>query len=189
MDVDPARIGLWGGSYGGYLTALGLAWVSSGTKVTVSADGTVHHYPWFPWWLGVVITVALLAVVIRSLRSTAARRVERPAALLERRRAFAGPDERVERALLSNTFAQEQRESPRRIEHPLVDALHEPRAPPPAAEAPGGGPRWNAPAIGAPAHGADRRVGVREREVSAPRGTFGEQREKTIVIRHRRGRR
>ncbi len=24
-DVDPARIGLWGGSYGGYLTAMGLA--------------------------------------------------------------------------------------------------------------------------------------------------------------------
>src|SRR5712692_7352852 len=24
-DVDPRRIGLWGGSYGGYLTALGLA--------------------------------------------------------------------------------------------------------------------------------------------------------------------
>src|SRR5258705_7680791 len=24
-DVDPQRIGLWGGSYGGYLTALGLA--------------------------------------------------------------------------------------------------------------------------------------------------------------------
>lgn len=24
-DVDPKRIGLWGGSYGGYLTALGLA--------------------------------------------------------------------------------------------------------------------------------------------------------------------
>src|SRR5438270_739868 len=24
-EVDPARIGLWGGSYGGYLTALGLA--------------------------------------------------------------------------------------------------------------------------------------------------------------------
>src|SRR5437899_12845482 len=24
-DVDPSRIGLWGGSYGGYLTALGLA--------------------------------------------------------------------------------------------------------------------------------------------------------------------
>jgi dipeptidyl aminopeptidase/acylaminoacyl peptidase len=24
-DVDPAHIGLWGGSYGGYLTALGLA--------------------------------------------------------------------------------------------------------------------------------------------------------------------
>ena len=61
----------------GTLTVLGLAWVSSGTKVTVSADGTVHHYPWFPWWLGVVIAVALLAVIVRSLRSTAARRVER----------------------------------------------------------------------------------------------------------------
>jgi hypothetical protein len=24
-DVDPARIGLWGGSYGGYLTAMGLS--------------------------------------------------------------------------------------------------------------------------------------------------------------------
>jgi dienelactone hydrolase len=28
-DVDPAHIGLWGGSYGGYLTALGLARASS----------------------------------------------------------------------------------------------------------------------------------------------------------------
>src|SRR5205823_11108228 len=28
-DVDPARIGLWGGSYGGYLTALGLARASN----------------------------------------------------------------------------------------------------------------------------------------------------------------
>src|SRR5208283_5973440 len=28
-DVDPTRIGLWGGSYGGYLTALGLARASN----------------------------------------------------------------------------------------------------------------------------------------------------------------
>ncbi len=28
-DVDPARIGLWGGSYGGFLTALGLARASN----------------------------------------------------------------------------------------------------------------------------------------------------------------
>jgi len=60
------------------LTALGLAWVSSGTKVTVSSDGTVHHYPWFPWWLGALVTVALLATVIRALRRSApARRIER----------------------------------------------------------------------------------------------------------------
>ena len=42
------------------LTVLGLAWVSAETKVTVSSDGSVHHYPWFPWWLGVVITSACL---------------------------------------------------------------------------------------------------------------------------------
>ena len=46
------------------LTVLGLAWVSAGTKVTVSSDGSVHHYPWFPWWLGALVTIGLLATIV-----------------------------------------------------------------------------------------------------------------------------
>jgi dipeptidyl aminopeptidase/acylaminoacyl peptidase len=42
-DVDPARIGLWGGSYGGYLTALGLARASDLFKVGVDWHG-VHDW-------------------------------------------------------------------------------------------------------------------------------------------------
>ena len=65
------------------LTVLGLAWVSSGTKVTVSSDGTVHHYPWFPWWLGALVTAAAPAIVLRALRgSVSAKRVERRLLLL-----------------------------------------------------------------------------------------------------------
>src|SRR5207247_8951512 len=40
--------------------------------------GVVHHYPFFPWWLGALVTAALLALVIRALRTSAvARRIER----------------------------------------------------------------------------------------------------------------
>jgi dipeptidyl aminopeptidase/acylaminoacyl peptidase len=42
-DVDPARIGLWGGSYGGYLTALGLARASDLFKAGVDFHG-VHDW-------------------------------------------------------------------------------------------------------------------------------------------------
>ena len=42
-DVDPARIGLWGGSYGGYLTALGLARASNLFAVGVDFHG-VHDW-------------------------------------------------------------------------------------------------------------------------------------------------
>ena len=42
-DVDGARIGLWGGSYGGYLTALGLARASEMFKVGVDWHG-VHDW-------------------------------------------------------------------------------------------------------------------------------------------------
>ncbi|MDQ6894715.1 MAG: prolyl oligopeptidase family serine peptidase [Acidobacteriota bacterium] len=46
-DVDPARIGLWGGSYGGYLTALGLARASNLFAAGVDFHG-VHD------WNGVI---------------------------------------------------------------------------------------------------------------------------------------
>jgi dipeptidyl aminopeptidase/acylaminoacyl peptidase len=42
-DVDPSRIGLWGGSYGGYLTALGLARASNLFAVGVDFHG-VHDW-------------------------------------------------------------------------------------------------------------------------------------------------
>ena len=42
-DVDPNRIGLWGGSYGGYLTALGLARGSDLFKAGVDLHG-VHDW-------------------------------------------------------------------------------------------------------------------------------------------------
>ncbi len=42
-DVDPARIGLWGGSYGGYLTALGLSRASDLFAVGVDFHG-VHDW-------------------------------------------------------------------------------------------------------------------------------------------------
>ena len=42
-DVDPERIGLWGGSYGGYLTAMGLARASDLFKAGVDLHG-VHDW-------------------------------------------------------------------------------------------------------------------------------------------------
>ncbi len=42
-DVDPTRIGLWGGSYGGYLTALGLARASDLFAAGVDFHG-VHNW-------------------------------------------------------------------------------------------------------------------------------------------------
>jgi dipeptidyl aminopeptidase/acylaminoacyl peptidase len=42
-DVDPGRIGLWGGSYGGYLTALGLARASDLFSAGVDLHG-VHDW-------------------------------------------------------------------------------------------------------------------------------------------------
>jgi dipeptidyl aminopeptidase/acylaminoacyl peptidase len=49
-DVDPARMGLWGGSYGGYLTALGLARASNLFAAGVDMHGVhdwnleIHHF-------------------------------------------------------------------------------------------------------------------------------------------------
>ena len=47
-DVDPARMGLWGGSYGGYLTALGLARNSDLFAAGVDLHG-VHDWPTDNW--------------------------------------------------------------------------------------------------------------------------------------------
>ena len=50
-DVDPTRIGLWGGSYGGYMTALGLGRNSDLFKAGVDMHG-VHD--WHHWTLSTV---------------------------------------------------------------------------------------------------------------------------------------
>src|SRR5206468_2964714 len=42
-DVDPKRIGLWGGSYGGFLTAMGLARASQLFAAGVDLHG-VHEW-------------------------------------------------------------------------------------------------------------------------------------------------
>ena len=47
-DVDPKRIGLWGGSYGGYLTALGLGRNSGVFAAGVDLHG-VHDWPTDNW--------------------------------------------------------------------------------------------------------------------------------------------
>jgi len=47
-DVDPGEIGLWGGSYGGYLTALGLGRNSDIFKAGVDMHG-VHDWPTDNW--------------------------------------------------------------------------------------------------------------------------------------------
>ena len=49
-DVEPSKVGLWGGSYGGYMTALGLARDSDLFAAGVDLHG-VHD--WYNWSLGV----------------------------------------------------------------------------------------------------------------------------------------
>jgi dipeptidyl aminopeptidase/acylaminoacyl peptidase len=49
-DVDASKVGLWGGSYGGYMTALGLARDSDLFAAGVDLHG-VHD--WYNWSLGV----------------------------------------------------------------------------------------------------------------------------------------
>jgi dipeptidyl aminopeptidase/acylaminoacyl peptidase len=50
-NVDSNRIGIWGGSYGGYLTALALAKNSDVFKVGVDWHG-VHDWTEYPEWFG-----------------------------------------------------------------------------------------------------------------------------------------
>ncbi|HEY4257947.1 MAG TPA: prolyl oligopeptidase family serine peptidase [Candidatus Udaeobacter sp.] len=49
-DVDPQRIGLWGGSYGGFLTAMGLARNSDIFKAGVDFHGVHDWADFLPMW-------------------------------------------------------------------------------------------------------------------------------------------
>jgi len=49
-SVDPDRIGLWGGSYGGYLTAMGLARDSDLFKAGVDLHGVHNWTDQLEWW-------------------------------------------------------------------------------------------------------------------------------------------
>ena len=51
-DVDPRRIGIWGGSYGGYLTAMGLARNSDIFKAGADMHGVHDWSPFLAEWYG-----------------------------------------------------------------------------------------------------------------------------------------
>jgi dipeptidyl aminopeptidase/acylaminoacyl peptidase len=70
--VDPARIGLWGGSYGGYLTALGLARNSDIFRAGVDLHG-VHDWNESARWYGRRELPAGLASMNAEARETAFR--------------------------------------------------------------------------------------------------------------------
>jgi dipeptidyl aminopeptidase/acylaminoacyl peptidase len=53
-NIDPQRIGLWGGSYGGFLTAMGLARNSDIFKVGVDFHGVHDWEAFLPMWVGEV---------------------------------------------------------------------------------------------------------------------------------------
>src|SRR4029077_8046696 len=49
-SVDPQRIGLWGGSYGGFLTAMGLARTTDIFKAGVDFQGGQDGAIFLPMW-------------------------------------------------------------------------------------------------------------------------------------------
>jgi dipeptidyl aminopeptidase/acylaminoacyl peptidase len=70
--VDPERIGLWGGSYGGYLTALGLARNSDVFKAGVDIHG-VHDWNESARWYGRRTPPAMFAAQDEAQREIAFR--------------------------------------------------------------------------------------------------------------------
>src|SRR5262249_4935872 len=67
------------------LTVAGLSLVSAHTEVQVLSNNSVHHYPWFPAWLGVPLAAALFGWILVSLRRAgpaAAVAIERRSVLL-----------------------------------------------------------------------------------------------------------
>lgn len=63
------------------LAVLGLWAVSASTTVTVASDGSVHHYPWLPWWVAILLFGAAFAWIWTRLSAAsgewAVRAVER----------------------------------------------------------------------------------------------------------------
>ncbi len=94
-----AALGRWGGggrgfearlalanSVGGPLAVAGLVAVSATTQVEVVKDSTIHHYHWFPAWLGLPLAAVAGGFVVRAGRRTeslgAAQALERGSLLL-----------------------------------------------------------------------------------------------------------
>lgn len=70
---------------GSSLTIAGLVLVSAHTEVRVLSNNSVHHYPWFPVWLGVPLAAALftwLSLLLRRAGSARTVTIERRAVLL-----------------------------------------------------------------------------------------------------------
>ena len=53
---------------GGALAALGGLWLISHNTVTVLRDGSIHHWPWLPWWLAAAGIIAAWAWMVHQLR-------------------------------------------------------------------------------------------------------------------------
>ncbi len=55
-------------SLGALLPVAGLVAVSMHTQVHIDSNGSVDHYPWFPFWLALPVVAALAAIVAVALR-------------------------------------------------------------------------------------------------------------------------
>jgi hypothetical protein len=64
------------------LTVAGLILVSAHTEVRIDQGGATRHYQWFPWWVGVPLTAALLGWITVACRRAGATLTERRAAFL-----------------------------------------------------------------------------------------------------------
>jgi hypothetical protein len=67
------------------LVVLGLWATSASATVTIASDGSVHHYPWMPWWLALILAGAVAAWIwsrLSAARTEAATRaIERKTVL------------------------------------------------------------------------------------------------------------
>ena len=73
-DVDPRRLGIWGGSYGGLMTALGLARASDALAAGVDYAGL---YNWATFFPSVGLTLPNAAAVQRAVQSSPIATIDR----------------------------------------------------------------------------------------------------------------